>query len=168
RRGSGPWLAHVPDHWDEFRVDQTRHDWDWLAAPRDQANHAVHQLALLFTYARLPERALRRALGAFDADATTLDRFRELCIYFVNTNGALIEAARLTGSFDVIVAADLESLPAALVLGHENGAVVVYDAHEYWPYSYNDFRHWEIEFWSGLERALAKEATIRVTVSPPL
>jgi glycosyltransferase involved in cell wall biosynthesis len=53
-------------------------------------------------------------------------------------------------------------------LGQENGAVVVYDAHEYWPYSYNDFRHWEIEFWSGLERALAKEATIRVTVSPPL
>jgi glycosyltransferase involved in cell wall biosynthesis len=167
-RGSGPSLEQISEHRHRIRVERTRHDWDWLAAPRDQANHAVHQLALLFTYARLPERALRRALGAFDADAATLDRFRELCTYFVNTNGALIEAARLTGSFHVIVAADLESLPAALVLGHESGAVVVYDAHEYWPYSYNDFRHWEIEFWSGLERSLAKEAAIRVTVSPPL
>jgi glycosyltransferase involved in cell wall biosynthesis len=167
-RGSGPSLERVSEHRRRIRVERTRHDWDWVVAPSDQANPVVQQLALLFTYARLPERALCRALGAFDANAATLDRFRELCTYFVNTNGALIEAARLTGSFDVIVAADLESLPAALVLGRENGAVVVYDAHEYWPYSYNDFRHWEIEFWSGLERALAKEATIRVTVSPPL
>ena len=167
-RGSGPSLERISEHRHRIRVERTRHDWDWMVAPSDQANPVVQQLALLFTYARLPERALCRALGAFDADGATLDRFRELCTYFVNTNGALIEAGRLTGSFDVIVAADLESLPAALVLGHENGAVVVYDAHEYWPYSYNDFHHWEIEFWSGLERALAKEATIRVTVSPPL
>jgi glycosyltransferase involved in cell wall biosynthesis len=166
--GAGPTLQRVSNHRHRIRIERTRHDWDWIVAPRDPADPAVRQLALLFMYARLPERALRRALGAFDAEPETLDRFRELCSYFVNTNGALIEAARLTGSFDVIVAADLESLPAALVLGRESEAIVVYDAHEYWPYSYNDFRHWEIEFWSGLERSLSKEAAIRVTVSPPL
>src|SRR5207302_1174245 len=91
-RGSGPSLERISEHRHRIRVERTRHDWDWMVAPSDQANPVVQQLALLFTYACLPERALSRALGAFDADAATLDRFRELCTYFVNTNGALIEA----------------------------------------------------------------------------
>src|SRR5262249_36542804 len=121
-RGARPSLERITEHRQRVRVERTRHDWDWIVAPGDQANPAAHQLTLLFTYGRLSDGALRRALGAFDAAPATLDRFRELCTDVVNTNGALIEAARLTGSFDVIVAADLESLPAALVLGRENSA----------------------------------------------
>jgi glycosyltransferase involved in cell wall biosynthesis len=169
--GAGPSLQRISDRRYRVRVERNRHDWDWVPPPYDgdgNVSAAARQLALLFMYARLPERALRRVIGAHDADAAVLERFRQLCTYFVNTNGALIEAARLIGSFDVIIAADLESLPAALILGGESKGPVVYDAHEYWPYSYHDFRHWETEFWSGLERALVKVAAIRVTVSPPL
>jgi glycosyltransferase involved in cell wall biosynthesis len=167
----GPSVERISGGRSRIRVEQTRHDWDWLPAPRD-LNHEplvpLHQLGLLYIYAQLPVRIIARTIGAFDADEITLSRFRELCRHFVNTNSALIQAARRTGSFDVIVAAGLEPLPAALVLGLESKAVVVYDAHEYWPYSYLDFHHWENEFWAGLERSLARQATIRVTVSPPL
>jgi len=170
-RGTGPCVERISDHRFRIRVERTRHDWDWVPAPHclaDGLPTALHQLGLLHMYTGLPDRVLVRTLGALDADDRVMNRFRELCRYFVNTNAALVEAARLTGSFDVIVAADLESLPAALILAHETQAVVVYDAHEYWPYSDLDFRHWENEFWAGLERTLAPEAEIRITVSPPL
>jgi glycosyltransferase involved in cell wall biosynthesis len=170
-RGNGPRLEQISDRWLRLRIERTRHDWDWVPSPSNStagSSVALRQLALLHLYGGLPKRVLARALGALDADDRVLGRFRELCRYFVNTNAALIEAARLTGSFDIIVAVDLESLPAALALAHENNAVVVYDAHEYWPYSYLDFRHWENEFWAGLERSLAPEAAIRITVSPQL
>jgi glycosyltransferase involved in cell wall biosynthesis len=67
----------------------------------------------------------------------------------------------------VIIATDLPTLPAALVLGQEYDAPVLYDAHEYWPHSI-DFKDWEVQFWQQLERALAPRANIRVTVSPNL
>jgi glycosyltransferase involved in cell wall biosynthesis len=170
-RGKGPSVEKISDHRFRIRVERTRHDWDWVPAPRHLAESlpsALHQMALLYMYAGLPDRVLIRTLGALDADDRVMNRFRELCRYFVDTNAALVEAARLTGVFDVIVAADLESLPAALILASETQAVVMYDAHEYWPYSDLDFRHWENEFWAGLERTLAAEAAIRITVSPPL
>ena len=167
----GPSVEPLGESRFRIRVERTRHNSDWIPAPgdlREGSPVALHQLALLHIYAGLPSRVLARTVGAFDADEGVLSRFRQLCRYFVNTNGALIQAARLTGRFDLIVAADLEFLPAALILGYENKAAVIYDAHEYWPYSYLDFRHWENEFWAGLEDTLVRQAAIRVTVSPPL
>jgi len=70
--------------------------------------------------------------------------------------------------FDAIVAADMGTLPAALALAEEYGAKVVYDAHEFWPLSVMEFRHWEVEFWSAFDRNLAQRADLRVTVSPQL
>jgi glycosyltransferase involved in cell wall biosynthesis len=45
---------------------------------------------------------------------------------------------------------------------------VVYDAHEFWPHSLMEFRHWEVEFWSAFDRNLAQHADLRATVSPQL
>ena len=150
--GDGPSLEKISEHRHRLRVERTRHDWDWVMSPRQAGQSQgvpAEQLMRLFVYRHLPRHALSRAVGAIDADLVALDRFRKLCAYFVDTNGALVQAARLTGSFDVIVAADLETLPAALMISQESKAIVVYDAHEYWPYSYRDFRHWEIEFWAS-------------------
>src|SRR5947207_1311989 len=59
-RGSGPSLERISEHRHRIRVERTRHDWDWMVAPSDQANPVVQQLALLFTYACLPARALAK------------------------------------------------------------------------------------------------------------
>jgi hypothetical protein len=67
----------------------------------------------------------------------------------------------------VIVAADLDTLPAGVALAEEYDVPLVYDAHEYWPYAFA-LRHWEIEFWSDLERTLLERVTLPLTVSPQL
>src|SRR5215472_83138 len=170
-RCNAPSLERVSETRRRIRVGRGQHDFGWVSLPGgvgELTSTALPTLSTLFLYARLPDRALRTVQGAFDADPAALSRFRALCKYFVDTNGVLIEAARLTGPFDLVIAADLEALLAALVLSDWNRAPAVYDAHEYWPFSYHDFEQWEIEFWSRLERSLVKEAAIRVTVSAHL
>jgi glycosyltransferase involved in cell wall biosynthesis len=167
----GPSLQIISPAWRRVQVERTVHDWDWLPRLGDVAKPssvAARQLALLCVYSQLPSKALSHTIGAFDEDGVALYRFRDLCRYMIDTNGALFQAARLTGQFDVIVAADLETLLAALLLSEDGGGTVVYDAHEYWPYSFPDFLPWEIAFWSELERSLVKEPAIRVTISPPM
>src|SRR3546814_1980830 len=59
-------------------------------------------------------------------------------------------------------------MPAAETIAKEYGSLLVYDAHEYWPYSDFRFLQWESDFWAHIERGLAAEADIRLTVSGPL
>jgi glycosyltransferase involved in cell wall biosynthesis len=171
KEGAGPSAERIADHRFRFRIERERLDWDWV--PGGSAEHGAVSAGLqcllrLYLLAELPSRSLMRVLGAFDAEEQDLARFRWLVRYFVMTNGALVQAGRLIGEFDVIVAADLETLPAALALGSESGARVVYDAHEWWPHADIDFRHWEVEFWTAIDRELSQCAALRVTVSPQL
>src|SRR3546814_746191 len=78
------------------------------------------------------------------------------------------DLARLTGRFDAVIAVDLDVMPAAETIAKEYGSLLVYDAHEYWPYSDFRFLQWESDFWAHIERGLAAEADIRLTVSGPL
>ena len=168
--GDGPSFEKVNESRHRVRVERTRHDWDWLGGPASVGRQslATEQLMRLCAYAHLPAETLSRQLSAGKADTFSILRFRGLCNYFINTNSALSQAARLTGNFDVIIAADLETLPAALIIAEKDRSIVVYDAHEFWPYSYIDFSDWEASFWTELERSLVKHADLRVTVSPPL
>ena len=153
------------------RIERQRHDWDWVPTGRfieSEKSIGLQTLMMLYMFAELPSRPLERIIGSAVGLEADLDRFRWFCRYFVHTNGGLLQAARLIGQFDVIIATDLPTLPAALVLGQEYDAPVLYDAHEYWPYSWLDFKDWEVQFWQQLERALAPLANIRVTVSPNL
>jgi glycosyltransferase involved in cell wall biosynthesis len=169
--GVGPSLERISDHRVRVRIERERLDWDWV--PGGNATDASVSLGLqclqrLYVLSELPSRSLARVLGALDAEEADLTRFRLWARYFVITSGALVQAARLIGRFDVILAADLETLPAALALGEESGAKVVYDAHELWPYSHVGFRHSEVAFWTVLDRELSRRAALCITVSPPL
>ena len=153
------------------RIGRRRHDWDILLHNSDGTGKNCPGLEKLLSFhvlAGLPPKLLQHAIGALDMTEQDLGRFRWLARYFIHTNGALAEAGRLIGNFDLIVATDLETLPAALVLARESGALVLYDAHEFWPYADLNFRHWEVEFWSGVERDLLAATDFRVTVSPHL
>ncbi|WP_213253041.1 glycosyltransferase [Bradyrhizobium sp. sBnM-33] len=163
--GDGPYREVNSEGMTIVRVERTKHDAAWLpslAQLRASPSIARGMLATLAGYASLPEKILADRIGAYGDTS----RFRELCAYFVNTNSALLEAMQKMGPPDLIVAADLETLPAATVVAGDVGSFCIFDAHEYWPYSYTDFQFWEIEFWIGLERQLSQLANLRVTVSP--
>ncbi len=89
--------------------------------------------------------------------------------HIVRTNVSLIRAARALGPAEVIVAADLDTLAAGVVLKSEFGARLIYDAHEFWPYQFPSFRSAvEEEPWLRIERRLVREADARFVVSPQL
>jgi glycosyltransferase involved in cell wall biosynthesis len=170
-KGDKPSWEQVSDHVTRVRVEPDRHDWDWvLTAPHlgAEAPIGLETLRMLYAFSELPSRALVRTIGALDHVDADLQRFRKHCRNFVVNSGALIQAARLIGQFDVIVASDLNTLPAGLALGEEYDATVVYDAHEYWPFSDIGARHWAVSFWQELERALAPRAQLRISVSSHL
>ena len=132
-----------------IRVERSRHDMDWVPTPETLGGGSsigIQTLTMLYQLMELSPQSLAKRIGALDATDSDLDRFRSLCRHYVDTNGALLQAARLTGEFDLVVATDLETLPAAIALGHEHNAQVLFDAHEYWPYAYPSFRHWEVSF----------------------
>jgi glycosyltransferase involved in cell wall biosynthesis len=168
--GPGPSLEILPDGRKRVRIERTRHDFAFAPNPREVARGlpAGRQVLLaIHTILTLPEAAWRARIGAVDLDNGAKD-FRFFCSHFVDTNSALIQAAYQIGHFDVIAAEDFDVLPAAEVVAEEQGATLVYDAHEYWPHSHPMSRHWERDFWGEIERTLSAKADIRLTVSPPL
>jgi glycosyltransferase involved in cell wall biosynthesis len=162
RVGEGWVRSRVDRYWHNNPVTPRIHD---MNAP---GPIGLHHLMLLHLVSELPAASLADALGALDATEEDLARFRWYARHYYDTNCALLEAGRRIGTFDVIVAADMGTLPAALALAEEYGARVVYDAHEFWPLSIMEFRHWEVEFWAAFDRNLARRADLRVTVSPQL
>ena len=168
---TAPSLERLSARRARIRVDARRPHWDFVApgfgAHRNAALGAG-AIERLFVTGQLPLRSLGKAIGALDVADDDLDRFRGFCNYYVNINSALLDAARRTGGFDVIVAADLDTLPAGVALAEEYDVPLIYDAHEYWPYAFAQFRHWEIDFWSDLERSLLERVRMPLTVSPQL
>jgi glycosyltransferase involved in cell wall biosynthesis len=169
--GDGPTYETSEDGITIIRVERTKHNAAWLPSSAQMRADLCMPRALLGSlagFAALPEGILADRIGAHGATPEALARFRGLCAYFVNINSALMEAMANMGPPDLIVAADLDTLPAASAVAAEAGSYCVFDAHEYWPYSYADFQHWEIEFWLGIERQLSRLADLRVAVSEHL
>jgi glycosyltransferase involved in cell wall biosynthesis len=151
------------------RIDGHRVRWDFVAPwrrPHDKASLGLSTMERLFLISQLPARSLDRVIGAGAEEDLT--NFLWRCDYFVKVNSSLMQASRRIGAFDVIVAADLETLPAAVALGEEYGVPIVYDAHEYWPHAFAEFSRSEIAFWSDLEKILLERVTLPLTVSPQL
>ncbi|WP_162260114.1 discoidin domain-containing protein [Bosea sp. Root670] len=169
--GDGPSLEEGPDGIKLLRVERTRHEAGWLPTAR-ALPHAVSEaralLATLVGYAAAPQAVLAERLGAHVAVEGEILRFRELCGYMVDTNAALLDAIDDLGPPDLVVAADLEALFAAVACGEDNGCPVVFDAHEYWPFSFTDFQHWEIAFWQAVETRLCASTALRIAVTPQL
>jgi hypothetical protein len=167
----GPSYEWLSDRRTRVRVGRHSHDWDIAPNILKMAKGGSigpQHLMLLYVLAELPSKVLERSIGALDATEHDLSRFRWATRHFVNTNCALLQAARLIGQFDAVVAADMNTLPAAIAVAEECGATVLYDAHEFWPHAFMECRHWEVEFWSAFDRNLAARAHLRVTVSPQL
>jgi glycosyltransferase involved in cell wall biosynthesis len=169
--GGGPTAERLADNRLRLRVERTRHG-GWWVPPATAVDRSLslgrQKLLYLAVLADASEDLLRSSIGALDAAPEDIAQFRELARHILNSNAALLEAAQRTGRFDLVVATDLDTLPAGVVLRDETGALLLYDAHEFWPYALHGMRHWQCEFWAAFSRELVAEADLAVTVSPPL
>lgn len=131
------------------------------------AQAAVGQLLWMERALALPDEAYLRAVGAWVMGERALI-LRDLFRYFLNVSATLVhEASRLRG-IDCVIAADLPTLPAALMLGAIFKAKVVFDAHEYWAEADLGAADFEIQLWARVERLLLPHADLRFTVSTGL
>lgn len=68
----------------------------------------------------------------------------------------------------VIYCNDLDTLVAGVLLRQSTGAKLVFDSHEYWPYSNVEAPWYHVAFFRWLEGLLIKRADFAITVSDPL
>lgn len=161
-------FERLPGRRTRVRVGRQRCEWAAISDGTAERLVGIRELARLHGLAELPAEVLERTVGAHDATGEDLQRFGDYLRYLLHSNSALIDAGRRIGQFDCVVATDLDALPAGLVLAEECDAALVYDSHEFWPYSIPVFRDWEVEFWFNLDRRLASLPDLCVTVSPQL
>lgn len=100
--------------------------------------------------------------------ALRTEQFRGLLTYFLNTTSTLLASFHRLRGIDAVIAADLATLPAALIIKGLTGIPVIYDAHEYWPEADVEQFEFEKQFWTGMEARLVPHADRRQTVSPGL
>ena len=155
-----------------IRTERTLHEQNWVPTAGElrggAPSYARFLLGMLADYAVMPTSLLATKLGGAVAHEVEVQRFRKICEHMVNTNAAFLNAVERIGPPNLVVGVDLEALFAAVACGETQGIPVVFDAHEYWPYSYTDFQHWEIEFWSAMEGRLSALADINIGVTPQL
>lgn len=168
--GEGPSFERLPARRLRLRVEHSRHGSCWIPQPACGRSLSLGRQKLLYlaVLADASDIMLRELVGALDAVPEDLAQFRGLARYILDANAALLEAAHRTGRFDLVVATDLDTLPAGVALREETGALLLYDAHEFWPYAWHGMRHWQSDFWAAFSRDLVAEADLAVTVSPPL
>jgi glycosyltransferase involved in cell wall biosynthesis len=86
----------------------------------------------------------------------------------LNVTATLIDTATRMRGIDGIIASDIYTLPAALILKGLFNIPVLYDAHEYAPELDLAAPEFEKQFWGDIEKRLVRHADFRQTVSPML
>lgn len=85
--------------------------------------------------------------------------------YLLDTTQTLLDEALNMRGINAVIATDLDTLFAALILKAAYGIPVVYDAHEYWPESDLRSHEYEVQYWIRLERRLVSQVDYCQTVS---
>jgi glycosyltransferase involved in cell wall biosynthesis len=88
--------------------------------------------------------------------------------YLLDTTAVLLDGFRAVKGIDVIIAVNLPTLFAALVIKQLHNTPIVYESLEYWPEADPDSAQFEIDFWVTLESLLIKDVDYVNTVSPGL
>jgi hypothetical protein len=127
---------------------------------------ALHELKLLdqIAFSKAGTSAVLRAPRGHPE----VNSFEWMLNWVLDASFSLIEHAKGFKGVEALIAADLLSLPSALVLGGAFGVPVIYDAHEYWPEARLSQLEFEGEFWRNFERRLVQHVDYRQTVSPGL
>jgi len=117
------------------------------------------------------EHALKLSEGKFcelfgaPPDDKRNDVFRWYLQHFLDTSISLLDRALGMRGVHAIIATDLDTLAAALVLKGIMDIPVFYDAHEYWPEADVHSLEYEKQFWERMERRLVAHVDYCQTVS---
>lgn len=128
---------------------------------------AYQELMRLELLVQMPRNNLCDLVGAV-CDNYRLDGFINHMSYVLNISAGLLLPGVLIRGIDIIVAADLPALPAALLLKSIFNIPVIYDAHEYWAEAFTNFSEFEIQYWRDLESRLVRHVDYCQTVSSGL
>ena len=140
---------------------------EWYAAAGDTGPGwaALAEIEWLARIVAMDDETLLRSLGA-PIGAPRIATFRWYLDYVLSTTATLMAQLLSMRGFRLIVATDLDSLPAAILCKGIFGVPVLYDAHEYWPESDVNGLEFEVEFWGAREKSLVQHVDYRQTVSP--
>lgn len=150
-----------------------RLDWDTLlkwfvmVAADDAGQAAIAELQFMLAAVGLEDHQFAELFNA-PLGGERARAFRWYLNYILGTTAALVSAAERARNFDVVVATDLDTLAAALVVKGMFNVPVLYDAHEYWPEADVASLEFESQYWGQLESRLVKHVDARQTVSPGL
>jgi glycosyltransferase involved in cell wall biosynthesis len=99
-------------------------------------------------------------------ECARVSQFRWYLQYILDTSATLLSTAIQIRGIHAIIATDLDTLAAGLVLKGALNIPLLYDAHEYWPEADPESLEFEKQFWIGMEHRLVTHTDYRQTVSP--
>jgi hypothetical protein len=138
-----------------------------LAASKNIPNIGISAISLIRYLAETQRHTLMYILGVEDESAR-FNTFRWYLSYFYDTAAALVFNGTRFRGIDIIIATDLDTLAAGIVLKEYFNASLIYDAHEYWPESDVESSNWESSFWNSYERFLLNSVDFSMTISTNL
>jgi len=147
-------------------MSMLRH-WYSLAGANDSGWAALSEISYIMSILELDHLQFAEHLGA-PLDEHRLAVFRCSLQFVLNTTASLVSTIERMRGFEAVIAADLDTLPAALIVKGLTGVPVLYDAHEYWPEADVEALEFEKEFWIRMEQRLVRHVDHRQTVSPGL
>ena len=127
----------------------------------------LSELQSFFSAATMPDAGLALALKV-RADHPRLPLIRNYLLHIVNTSLSMVHHATALHGIHAVIACDLDSLLAALVLKELYDIPVIYDAHEFWAEADVEQDEVERQFWMALERRLLPSVDHAQTVSSSL
>jgi glycosyltransferase involved in cell wall biosynthesis len=136
-----------------------------LRSPAGMA--AAAELQVMDRLLELPDDRFCDSLGApLGCDRITV--FRWYLQYILDVSITLIESMINARGVGALIATDLDTLAAGLLLKGALGVPLLYDAHEFWGQADPSSFEFERQFWIGMEQRLVRHADRRQTVSPGL
>jgi glycosyltransferase involved in cell wall biosynthesis len=156
-------LAYPRAHYDEGLCRK----WYSRVCSNPAGMAGIHELRFLERVVRLPADAFCETFGA-PFGCERVSRFMRYLKYILDTTATLVAAAEGMRGLHAVIATDLDTLVAGLVIKAMHSVPLFYDAHEYWPEADLASFEFEKQFWMDMEGRLATHADYRQTVSPGL
>jgi glycosyltransferase involved in cell wall biosynthesis len=141
--------------------------WFRATATNDAGRAGLAEIELMARALDLDENAFLEFVLAPEGSQRVVV-FRSLLQYFLDTTATIVSAGLRMRGLHGIIAADLDTLPAALILKGIFNVSVFYDAHEFWPEAEVGSFEFERQYWMEMEGRLVRHADRRQTVSSGL
>ncbi len=153
-----PRVAFTSDMLQAWFASQDNHLAGWAGLSE------INYLSFALT---LDESKLSELFGA-PLGAERVKSFKWYLQYILDTTATLVSQVSHIRGYGAIIATDLDTLSAALIIKGMTGVPVIYDAHEYWPEADVAAFEFEKAFWIRMERQLVQSVDYCQTVSPGL